>query len=45
MPHMSTRAWTVTALDQAQVFNVGALVIRIGSWGPLNDDYNKEPPK
>ena len=25
--------------------NIGALIIRIGFWGPLCYDYNKEPPK
>ena len=25
--------------------NVGALIIRRGFWGPLYDNYNKEPPK
>ena len=25
--------------------NVGALIIRIGSWGILYYNYNKEPPK
>ena len=23
---------------------IGALIIRIGFWGPLYYDYNKEPP-
>ena len=25
--------------------NIGALKNRIGFWGPLYDNYNKEPPK
>ena len=25
--------------------NTGALIIRIGFWGPLYDNYNKEPPQ
>ena len=24
---------------------IGALIISIGFWGPLNYNYNKEPPK
>ena len=28
-----------------QVFNIGALIIRIGFGGPLYYSYNKEPPK
>ena len=24
---------------------IGALMIRIGFWGPLYDTYNQEPPK
>ena len=27
------------------VTNVGALMIRIGFWGPVYYNYNKEPPK
>ena len=27
------------------LFNIGALTIRIGLWGFLYYDYNKEPPK
>ena len=27
------------------VSNIGALISRIGFWGPLYYDYNKEPPK
>ena len=27
------------------VDTVGALIIRIGSWGPFDYYYNKEPPK
>ena len=27
------------------VTNIGALVIRIGFWGPLYPNFNKEPPK
>ena len=26
-------------------FNIGALIIRIGLWGPLYYNSNKEPPK
>ena len=26
-------------------YNVGALIIRKGFWGPLYYNYNKEPPK
>ena len=26
-------------------FNIGVLIIRIGLWGPLYYDYNKEPAK
>ena len=30
----------------SQAWNiVGALILRIGSWGPLYYNYNKEPPK
>ena len=25
--------------------NIGALIIRIGFWGPLYYKYNKDPPK
>ena len=25
--------------------NIGALIFRIGFWGPLNHRYKKEPPK
>ena len=25
--------------------NIGALIIRLGFWGPLYHNYNKEPPK
>ena len=27
------------------IVNIGALIIRIGLWGPLYYNYNKEPPK
>ena len=31
--------------DRVLGFNIGALIIRIGFWGPLYYIYNKEPPK
>ena len=27
------------------VDNIGALIIRIGFWGPVHYSYDKEPPK
>ena len=29
----------------AEEHNIGALIIRIGFWGPLSYNSNKEPPK
>ena len=29
----------------AEEHNIGALIIRIGIWGPLSYNSNKEPPK
>ena len=26
-------------------FSIGALILRIGFWGPLYYSYNKDPPK
>ena len=31
--------------EDSIVANIGALIIRIGFWGPLYYNYNKEPPK
>ena len=33
------------ALKLTRNINVGALIIRIGLWGILYYNYNKEPPK
>ena len=32
-------------LQPSQKFDIGALIIKIGFWGPLYYIYNKEPPK
>ena len=34
---------TIPASEATQ--NIGALIIRIGCWGPLYYNYDKEPPK
>ena len=31
--------------EEGLVDNIGALIIRIGFWGPLHYSYDKEPPK
>ena len=35
----------VHAAFRAEQPNIGALMIRIGLWGPLYCNYNAEPPK
>ena len=48
--HEASGASRETILDQCppppppNEINTGALIIRIGFWGPLYDNYNKEPP-
>ena len=37
--------WRVGGLQPLWAHNVGALLVRIGCWGPLYYNYNKEPPK
>ena len=34
-----------TGQSMATTHNIGALIIRIGFWGPLYDEYYKEPTK
>ena len=34
-----------TSLAAMSYCNTGALIIRIGFWGPLYYNYTKEPPK
>ena len=39
---------TATVIKQTRLritTNIGALIIRIGFWGPLYYSYNKKPPK
>ena len=33
------------AIHQKDDPNIGALISRIGFWGPLCFNYNKDPPK
>ena len=35
----------VVGFDKGDGVNVGALIIRIGFWGSLYYNHNKEPPK
>ena len=44
-PSWSCRAADSTSLGQDMGFNIAALIIRIGVWGPLYCNYNQEPPK
>ena len=32
-------------LEPVTAGSIGALIIRIGFWGPFYHDYNKEPPQ
>ena len=36
--HSKMKAW-------GSDLHIGALIIRVGFWGPLYHNYNKEPPK
>ena len=39
------QAWLLQDELHGITANVGASIIRIGFWGPLYYNYNKEPPK
>ena len=43
-PRTTTRTTTATTTTTTLTHNVGALIIRIGSWGMLSSNYDKEPP-
>ena len=36
---------TQSIILKFRLSNIGALIIRIGFWGPVYYTYNKEPPK
>ena len=36
---------TLTGTPELQDPNIGALIIRMGFWGPPKNNYNKDPPK
>ena len=42
---LSERLWGLWVLGSFSGFSIGALIIRIGFWGILYYNYNKEPPK
>ena len=37
--------WTASSCLNPKGPDIGALIIRIGFWGPFYYKYNKEPPK
>ena len=42
---VSPKRVLVVGFDKGDGVNVGALIIRIGFWGPLYYNYNKDIPK
>ena len=41
--HNDANNFDVPPLGSTRLYNIGALIIRIGFWGPLYYNYKKEP--